>query len=196
MLASLRRDLFLLPSAARTLLWRMSWRPLLACYGVMLLVSMFRLGVDVARHSRAIQMGYDTWALSLFHLQLLLICWLYLLVWVRPQRLPVWQQALYQQPQTQAGLRQLHAQPARRFYAITVPSLVFMSVMMVLLSAYGFTMMLLDDFVFTGLWPWLYTHATLFALQTLALAAAYWVMMYLSLKQRLLQSGLKPTSGL
>ncbi|UOO90695.1 hypothetical protein LVJ82_06935 [Vitreoscilla massiliensis] len=196
MLAKLRRDLFLLPTAARTLLWRMSWRPLLVCYGVMLLVSLFRLGVDVARHSSVTQMGYDTWTLSLFHLQLLLICWLYLLVWVRPRLLPAWQQALYQQPLIQAGLRQLHAQPARTFYAITVPSLVLLAVMMVVLCSYGFTMMMLDDFVYTGLWPWFYTHAVLFALLTFALAGAYWVMMYLCLKQRLLHTGLKPISGL
>lgn len=196
MLAKLRRDLFLLPAAARTLLWRMSWRPLLACYGLMLLVSMCRLGVDVLRQPNVAHMGYDTWTLSLFHLQLLLLGLLYLLVWVRPRLLPAWQHALYQQPLTQAALRQLHAQSARSFYAITVPSLVLLAVMSVLLSSYGFTMMLLDDFVYTGLWPWFYTHAVLFALQTLALAAAYWVMMYLCLKRRLLHTGLKPISGL
>ncbi len=61
---ALRQNLFLLPASAHSLLLRMSWRPLAAYYGFMLLASMIGLGVDAMYHPNMQHMAYDTWQLS------------------------------------------------------------------------------------------------------------------------------------
>ena len=188
---ALRQNLFLLPAPALSLLLRMSWWPLAACYGFMLVASMIGLGVDAMHHSNMQHMGYDTWQLSLRHLQWVVACLLFLMVFVRPKLMQQWQQALYQHPETKTGLLRLQAQSAKSFYAVTLPALVFLSVCVILLFTFGFTMMFLDGFVFTGYWPWFYTHVTMFAMVMMGVSVAYWALMYLCLKQHLLKHGLQ-----
>ena len=189
---ALRQNLFLLPASAHSLLLRMSWRPLAAYYGFMLLASMIGLGVDAMYHPNMQHMAYDTWQLSWRHSQWAVACLLFLMVFVRPKLLPRWQQALYQHRTAKTGLAQLQAQSAQSFYLVTLPALAFLTVCVILLFTFGFTMMFLDDFVFTGYWPWFYTHATMFALMMLGVNNAYWALMYLCLKQHLLLHGLQP----
>lgn len=186
---ALRQNLFLLPAPAHSLLLRMSWRPLAACYGFMLLASMIGLGMDAMHHPDLQHMAYDTWQLSWRHSQWAVACLLFLMVFVRPKLLPCWQQALYQHRTAKTGLVQLQAQSAQSFYLVTLPALAFLTVCVILLFTFGFTMMLLDDFVFTGYWPWFYTHATMFAMVMMGVSGAYWVLMDLCLKQHLLQHG-------
>ena len=188
---TLRQNLFLLPAAARSMLLHMSWLPLAVCYGFMLVASMIGLGVDAMHHLNMQHMGYDTWQLSWRHSQWALACLLFLMVFVRPKLLPRWQQALYQHPETKTGLLRLQAQSAKSFYAVTLPALAFLTVCVILLFTFGFTMMSLDGFVFTGYWPWFYTHVTMFALMMMGVSNAYWALMYLCLKQRLLKHGLQ-----
>ena len=114
------------------------------------------------------------------------------MVFMRPKLLPRWQQALYQHSTAKTGLVQLQAQSAKSFYLLTLPALAFLTVCVILLFTFGFTTMFLDGFVFTGYWPWFYTHATMFALMMLGVNNAYWALMYLCLKQHLLQHGLQP----
>ena len=192
---TLRQDLFLLPAAARSMLLHMSWRPLAVCYSFMLVASMIGLGVDAMHHPDLQHMSYNTWQLSLRHLQWAMACLLFLMVFVRPKLLPRWQQALYQHSTTKTGLLQLQAQSAKSFYLVTLPALAFFTVCVILLFTFGFTMMLLDDFVFTGYWPWFYTHATMFAMVMLGVSGAYWVLMYLCLKQHLLKHGLRQSQA-
>ena len=189
---ALRQNLFLLPASAHSSLLRMSWRPLVACYGFMLLASMIGLGVDAMHHPDLQHMAYDSWQLSWRHSQWAVACLLFLMVFVRPKLLPRWQQALYQHRTAKTGLAQLQAQSAQSFYLVTLPALAFLTVCVILLFTFGFTMMFLDDFVFTGYWPWFYTHATMFALMMLGVNNAYWALMYLCLKQHLLLHGLQP----
>ena len=189
---ALRQNLFLLPASAHSSLLRMSWRPLAACYGFMLLASMIGLGVDAMHHPDLQHMAYDSWQLSWRHSQWAVACLLFLMVFVRPKLLPRWQQALYQHRTAKTGLAQLQAQSAQSFYLVTLPALAFLTVCVILLFTFGFTMMFLDDFVFTGYWPWFYTHATMFALMMLGVNNAYWALMYLCLKQHLLLHGLQP----
>ena len=189
---ALRQNLFLLPASAHSSLLRMSWRPLVACYGFMLLASMIGLGVDAMHHPDLQHMAYDTWQLSWRHLQWALVCLLFLMVFVRPKLLTRWQQALYQHCTTKTGLVQLQAQSAQSFYLVTLPALALLTVCVILLFTFGFTTMFLDGFVFTGYWPWFYTHATMFALMMLGVNNAYWALMYLCLKQHLLLHGLQP----
>ena len=189
---ALRQNLFLLPASAHSLLLRMSWRPLAACYDFMLLASMIGLGVDAMHHPDMQHIGYDTWQLSWRHSQWAVACLLFLMVFVRPKLLPRWQQALYQHRTAKTGLAQLQAQSAQSFYLVTLPALAFLTVCVILLFTFGFTMMFLDDFVFTGYWPWFYPHATMFALMMLGVNNAYWALMYLCLKQHLLLHGLQP----
>ena len=189
---ALRQNLFLLPAPAHSLLLRMSWRPLAACYGFMLLASMIGLGVDAMHHPDLQHMTYDTWQLSWRHSHWAVACLLFLMVFVRPKLLPRWQQALHQHRTAKTGLAQLQAQSAQSFYLVTLPALAFLTVCVILLFTFGFTMMFLDDFVFTGYWPWFYTHATMFALMMLGVNNAYWALMYLCLKQHLLLHGLQP----
>lgn len=189
---ALRQNLFLLPAPAHSLLLRMSWRPLAACYGFMLLASMIGLGVDAMHHPDLQHMTYDTWQLSWRHSHWAVACLLFLMVFVRPKLLPRWQQALHQHRTAKTGLAQLQAQSAQSFYLVTLPALAFLTVCVILLFTFGFTMMFLDGFVFTGYWPWFYTHATMFALMMLGVSNAYWALMYLCLKQHLLQHGLQP----
>ena len=189
---ALRQNLFLLPASAHSLLLRMSWRPLAACYGFMLLASMIGLGVDAMHHPDLQHMAYDSWQLSWRHSQWAVACLLFLMVFVRPKLLPRWQQALYQHRTAKTGLAQLQAQSAQSFYLVTLPALAFLTVCVILLFTFGFTMMFLDGFVFTGYWPWFYTHATMFALMMLGVNNAYWALMYLCLKQHLLLHGLQP----
>ena len=188
---ALRQNFFLLPAPAHSLLLRMNWQPLAACYGFMLLASMIGLGLEAMYHPNMQHMGYDTWQLSWRHSQWALACLLFLMVFVRPKLLPRWQQALYQHSTTKAGLLQLKAQSAQSFYAVTLPTLAFLTACVILLFTFGFTMMFLDGFVFTGFWPWLYTHITMFALMMLGVSNAYWALMYLCLKQHLLKHGLQ-----
>ncbi|HRL01768.1 MAG TPA: hypothetical protein PK856_05045 [Vitreoscilla sp.] len=188
---ALRQNLFLLPASAHSSLLRMSWRPLVACYGFMLLASMIGLGVDAMHHPDLQHMAYDSWQLSWRHSQWAVACLLFLMVFVRPKLLPRWQQALYQHRTAKTGLAQLQAQSAQSFYLVTLPALAFLTVCVILLFTFGFTMMFLDDFVFTGYWPWFYTHATMFALMMLGVNNAYWALMYLCLKQHLLLHGLQ-----
>ena len=187
---TMRQNLFLLPAAARSMLLHMSWRPLAVCYGFMLVASMIGLGLDAMHHPNMQHMGYDTWQLSWRHSQWALACLLFLMVFVRPKLLPRWQQALYQHPETKTGLLRLQAQSAKSFYAVTLPALAFLTVCVILLFTFGFTMMFLDGFVFTGYWPWFYTHVTMFALMMMGVSNAYWALMYLCLKQHLLKHGL------
>ena len=189
---ALRQNLFLLPASAHSSLLRMSWRPLVACYGFMLLASMIGLGVDAMHHPDLQHMTYDTWQLSWRHSHWAVACLLFLMVFVRPKLLPRWQQALHQHRTAKTGLAQLQAQSAQSFYLVTLPALAFLTVCVILLFTFGFTMMFLDGFVFTGYWPWFYTHATMFALMMLGVSNAYWALMYLCLKQHLLQHGLQP----
>lgn len=188
---TMRQNLFLLPAAARSMLLHMSWRPLAVCYGFMLVASMIGLGLDAMHHPNMQHMGYDTWQLSWRHSQWALACLLFLMVFVRPKLLPRWQQALYQHPETKTGLLRLQAQSAKSFYAVTLPALAFLTVCVILLFTFGFTMMFLDGFVFTGYWPWFYTHVTMFALMMMGVSNAYWALMYLCLKQHLLKHGLQ-----
>ena len=188
---ALRQNLFLLPTAAHSMLLRMSWRALAACYGFMLVASMIGLGMDAMHHPNMQHMAYDTWQLSWRHSQWALACLLFLMVFVRPKLMPQWQQALYQHPETKTGLLRLQAQSAKSFYALTLPALAFLTDCVILLFTFGFTMMFLDGFVFTGYWPWFYTHATMFALMMLGVNNAYWALMYLCLKQHLLLHGLQ-----
>ena len=188
---TLRQNLFLLPAAARSMLLHMSWRPLAVCYGFMLVASMIGLDVDAMHHLNMQHMGFDTWQLSWRHSQWALACLLFLMVFVRPKLLPRWQQALYQHPETKTGLLRLQAQSAKSFYAVTLPALAFLTVCVILLFTFGFTMMFLDGFVFTGYWPWFYTHVTLFAMVMMGVSVAYWALMYLCLKQHLLKHGLQ-----
>ena len=188
---TLRQNLFLLPAAARSMLLHMSWRPLAVCYGFMLVASMIGLDVDAMHHLNMQHMGFDTWQLSWRHSQWALACLLFLMVFVRPKLLPRWQQALYQHPETKTGLLRLQAQSAKSFYAVTLPALAFLTVCVILLFTFGFTMMFLDGFVFTGYWPWFYTHVTMFALMMMGVSNAYWTLMYLCLKQHLLKHGLQ-----
>ena len=185
---ALRQNLFLLPATARSMLLCMSWRPLAVCYGFMLVASMIGLGVDAMHHSNMQHMGYDTWQLSWRHSQWAMACLLFLMVLVRPKLLPRWQQALYQHSTTKTGLLQLQAQS---FYAVTLPALAFLTVCVILLFTFGFTMMFLDGFVFTGYWPWFYTHVTMFAMVMMGVSVVYWALMYLCLKQHLLKHGLQ-----
>ena len=175
---ALRQNLFLLPAPAHSLLLRMSWRPLAACYGFMLLASMIGLGVDAMHHPNMQHMGYDTWQLSWRHSQWAVACLLFLMVFVRPKLLPRWQQALYQHRTAKTGLAQLQAQSAQSFYLVTLPALAFLTVCVILLFTFGFTMMFLDDFVFTGYWPWFYTHVTLFAMVIMGVSVAYWALWF------------------
>ena len=140
---ALRQNLFLLPASAHSSLLRMSWRPLVACYGFMLLASMIGLGVDAMHHPDLQHMAYDSWQLSWRHSQWALACLLFLMVFVRPKLLPRWQQALYQHNTTKNGLMQLQAQSAKSFYAVTLPALAFLTVCVILLFTFGFTMMFL-----------------------------------------------------
>ena len=188
---TMRQNLFLLPAAARSMLLHMSWRPLAVCYGFMLVASMIGLGLDAMHHPNMQHMGYDTWQLSWRHSQWALACLLFLMVFVRPKLLPRWQQALYQHPETKTGLLRLQAQSAKSFYAVTLPALAFLTVCVILLFTFGFTMMFLDGFVFTGYWPWFYTHVTMFELMMMGVSNAYWALMYLCLKQHLLKHGLQ-----
>ena len=188
---TLRQNLFLLPAAARSMLLHMSWRPLAVCYGFMLVASMIGLDVDAMHHLNMQHMGFDTWQLSWRHSQWALACLLFLMVFVRPKLLPRWQQALYQHPETKTGLLRLQAQSAKSFYAVTLPALAFLTVCVILLFTFGFTMMFLDGFVFTGYWPWFYTHVTMFALMMMGVSNAYWALMYLCLKKHLLKHGLQ-----
>ena len=188
---TLRQNLFLLPAAARSMLLHMSWRPLAVCYGFMLVASMIGLDVDAMHHPNMQHMGFDTWQLSWRHSQWALACLLFLMVFVRPKLLPRWQQALYQHPETKTGLLRLQAQSAKSFYAVTLPALAFLTVCVILLFTFGFTMMFLDGFVFTGYWPWFYTHVTMFALMMMGVSNAYWALMYLCLKKHLLKHGLQ-----
>lgn len=188
---ALRQNLFLLPATARSMLLCMSWRPLAVCYGFMLVASMIGLGVDAMHHSNMQHMGYDTWQLSLRHLQWVVACLLFLMVFVRPKLMQQWQQALYKHPETKTGLLRLQAQSAKSFYATTLPALAFLTVCVILLFTCGFTMMFLDGFVFTGYWPWFYTHVTMFAMVMMGVSVAYWALMYLCLKQHLLKHGLQ-----
>ena len=189
---ALRQNLFLLPASAHSSLLRMSWRPLVACYGFMLLASMIGLGVDAMHHPDLQHMAYDSWQLSWRHSQWAVACLLFLMVFMRPKLLPRWQQALYQHSTAKTGLVQLQAQSAKSFYLLTLPALAFLTVCVILLFTFGFTTMFLDGFVFTGYWPWFYTHATMFALMMLGVNNAYWALMYLCLKQHLLLHGLQP----
>ena len=188
---ALRQNLFLLPATARSMLLCMSWRPLAVCYGFMLVASMIGLGVDAMHHSNMQHMGYDTWQLSLRHLQWVVACLLFLMVFVRPKLMQQWQQALYKHPETKTGLLRLQAQSAKSFYATTLPALAFLTICVILLFTCGFTMMFLDGFVFTGYWPWFYTHVTMFAMVMMGVSVAYWALMYLCLKQHLLKHGLQ-----
>ena len=188
---ALRQNLFLLPATARSMLLCMSWRPLAVCYGFMLVASMSGLGVDAMHHSNMQHMGYDTWQLSLRHLQWVVACLLFLMVFVRPKLMQQWQQALYKHPETKTGLLRLQAQSAKSFYATTLPALAFLTICVILLFTCGFTMMFLDGFVFTGYWPWFYTHVTMFAMVMMGVSVAYWALMYLCLKQHLLKHGLQ-----
>ena len=188
---ALRQNLFLLPATARSMLLCMSWRLLAVCYGFMLVASMSGLGVDAMHHSNMQHMGYDTWQLSLRHLQWVVACLLFLMVFVRPKLMQQWQQALYKHPETKTGLLRLQAQSAKSFYATTLPALAFLTICVILLFTCGFTMMFLDGFVFTGYWPWFYTHVTMFAMVMMGVSVAYWALMYLCLKQHLLKHGLQ-----
>ena len=188
---ALRQNLFLLPATARSMLLCMSWRPLAVCYGFMLVASMIGLGVDAMHHSNMQHMGYDTWQLSLRHLQWVVACLLFLMVFVRPKLMQQWQQALYKHPETKTGLLRLQAQSAKSFYATTLPALAFLTICVILLFTCGFTMMFLDGFVFTGYWPWFYTHVTMFAMVMMGVSVAYLALMYLCLKQHLLKHGLQ-----
>ena len=188
---ALRQNLFLLPATARSMLLCMSWRPLAVCYGFMLVASMIGLGVDAMHHSNMQHMGYDTWQLSWRHSQWAMACLLFLMVFVRPKLMQQWQQALYKHPETKTGLLRLQAQSAKSFYATTLPALAFLTICVILLFTCGFTMMFLDGFVFTGYWPWFYTHVTMFAMVMMGVSVAYWALMYLCLKQHLLKHGLQ-----